>query len=85
MTCTRRDGCLCMLMYICPVLYCLLSSLAPRGGKDEAFAQEAKEFLRSRLIGHKVKVINEYQRAPPKESGDQTVRQHVSVFLPNKV
>lgn len=56
-----------------------------RGGKDEPLSQEAKEFLRSRLIGHKVKVINEYTRAPPKESGDQTVRQHVSVFLPNKV
>lgn len=39
--------------------------LASRGkeGKDEAYAQEAKEFLRSKLIGHKVRVVPEYVRA----------------------
>lgn len=40
--------------------------LAPpraKDGKDEAYAQEAKEFLRSKLIGHKVRVVPEYVRA----------------------
>jgi endonuclease YncB( thermonuclease family) len=41
--------------------------LATRGGKgdskDEPYAQEAKEFLRSKLIGNKVRVVPEYVRA----------------------
>jgi staphylococcal nuclease domain-containing protein 1 len=62
----------------------LASVVAPRmgvrGKPDEPYAQEAKEHLRSKLVGHKVKVINEYTRSAPSDNADQTPRQYVTVF-----
>jgi staphylococcal nuclease domain-containing protein 1 len=54
--------------------------LGRRGEKDEPFALEAKEFMRSRLVGHKVKVLLEYSRSPPADSKDQEERSFVTVF-----
>ena len=55
--------------------------LGRRGDKDEPFALEAKEHMRSKLVGHKVKVVTEYVRQAPAESKDQEQRQYVTVFL----
>ena len=54
--------------------------LGRRGEKDEPFALEAKEHMRSKLVGHKVKVITEYSRAAPAESKDQEERSFVTLF-----
>lgn len=51
--------------------------------KDEPFAQEAKELLRSKLIGHKVRVVPEYVRAAAKDD-DRAARQFASIFQ-NKI
>ena len=55
--------------------------LGRRGDKDEPFALEAKEHMRSKLVGHKVKVVTEYVRAAPAESKDQEQRVFGTVFL----
>lgn len=59
--------------------------LATRGsnGKDEPFAQEAKEFLRSKLIGHKIRVVPEYVRSAAADD-DRAARQFASLFQ-NKI
>jgi staphylococcal nuclease domain-containing protein 1 len=59
--------------------------LAGRGkdGKDEPYAQEAKEFLRSRLIGNKVRVVPEYVRESAADD-KRDARTFASVFH-NKV
>ena len=54
--------------------------LGRRGERDEPFALEAKEFMRSRLVGHKVKLLLEYSRPPPADSKDQDERRFVTVF-----
>ena len=54
--------------------------LGRRGERDEPFAVEAKEFMRSKLVGHKVKVITEYTRNAPSESKDQDERSFVTLF-----
>jgi staphylococcal nuclease domain-containing protein 1 len=58
--------------------------VAPRGkpgadSKDEPFAAEAKEFLRSKLIGHKVRVVPEYIRAAAADD-DRAPRQFATLF-----
>ena len=55
--------------------------LGRRGDKDEPFALEAKEHMRSKLVGHKVKVVTEYVRSAPADSKDQEQRQYVTIFL----
>jgi len=62
----------------------LASIRAPRFGnprekssKDEPFAHEAKEFLRSRLIGHKVRCVVDYVKAA-RENGEAQV--YATVF-----
>lgn len=50
-----------------------------KDARDEPFAQEAKEMLRSKLIGHKVRVVPEYVRAAAKDD-DRAARQFASVF-----
>lgn len=62
-----------------------LSSIkAPRLGrrdeKDEPWAFEAREFLRSRLIGRKVNVGIDYMRALPNSATGETERIFVSVL-----
>lgn len=61
----------------------LASITAPRfgmGGKEpEAYAFESKEFARQRLVGKKVKVVLEYRRPPPANTGNEQ-RDHVSVY-----
>jgi len=60
--------------------------LAARGkdsAKDEPFAQEAKEFLRSKLIGHKIRVVPEYVRAAAADD-DRAPRQFATLFQ-NKI
>ena len=54
--------------------------LGRRGEKDEPSALEAKEYMRSKLVGHKVKVITEYTRNAPSESKDQDERSFVTLF-----
>jgi len=51
-----------------------------RDAKDEPYAQEAKELLRSKLIGHKVRIIPEYVRASQADD-DRAPRQFATVFL----
>lgn len=63
----------------------LASVSAPRLGNvrkgvaDEDFAAEAKEFLRKKLIGKKVKVRVEYERSAPAKAGDQSARAFVTI------
>lgn len=63
-------------------IYTLASIRAPRNGnprrgdKPQPYAWEAKEFLRSRLIGKKVQVQVEYTRSG---RGGET-REHISIF-----
>jgi len=62
--------------------------VAPRGkpnaaAKDEPFAAEAKEFLRSKLIGHKVRVVPEYVRAAAAD--DDRAPRHFATIFQNKL
>jgi staphylococcal nuclease domain-containing protein 1 len=54
--------------------------LGRRDEKDEAFAWEAREFLRSRLIGRKVTVGIDYMRALPNSGTGETERIFASVL-----
>jgi len=54
--------------------------LGAKGGRDEAYAQDAKEQLRQKLIGHKVRVVLEYVRPAPPQSSDSTPRVYVTLF-----
>jgi staphylococcal nuclease domain-containing protein 1 len=45
-----------------------------RGEPDEPYAFEAREFLRKKLIGKKVKRVIDYTRPPPADQKDRTPR-----------
>lgn len=60
-----------------------LAAPRSRDGKDEPYAQEAKEFLRSKLVGHRVRVVPEYIRASAADD-KREARQFATVFQ-NKI
>lgn len=68
----------------------LASVLAPRVANPRAnqnaqpWSSEAKEYLRKKLIGKKVRVAVEYTRTPPAATNEKTPRAFVSLYF-NKV
>mmetsp|Transcript_10014 Transcript_10014/g.24959 ORF Transcript_10014/g.24959 Transcript_10014/m.24959 type:complete len:920 (-) Transcript_10014:25-2784(-) len=57
--------------------------LNPRDGDDEPFAWEAKQFLRKRLIGKKVRAQLDYSRELKKREGETSpvIREFWSIYL----
>eukprot|EP00003_Mantamonas_plastica_P024161 TRINITY_DN4466_c0_g1_i1.p1 TRINITY_DN4466_c0_g1~~TRINITY_DN4466_c0_g1_i1.p1 ORF type:complete len:930 (-),score=377.11 TRINITY_DN4466_c0_g1_i1:96-2855(-) len=65
----------------------LASVRAPRMGRgnnqNEDYAYEAKEFVRNRLIGKKVKAIVDYQKVIERDEGDNQKMTYVTIIVNN--
>lgn len=65
----------------------LASVRAPRqyrGRKSEDYAFEAREYMRRKLVGKRVKVFYEYARPAPADARDQSTRFFVTIVSANK-
>ncbi len=71
----------CCLRFGCVLMLCCSLGNIKRGEADEPYAFEAREFLRKKFIGKKVKRTIDYTRPPPpgQKDGDKSHRPFATV------